>query len=141
MSIAKTVADVMTTRVITLSEEDSLEAIAEGMDNYRLRHLLVVDGSRLVGLISQRDLLRLTVSSLEGGAAQARDTMMKRSHFVGEVMTRNPRTVRADTPLKEAVALMVANKFGCLPVVDDQQCVIGIVTKHDLLELLGNLLP
>ncbi|MFW5921065.1 MAG: CBS domain-containing protein, partial [Polyangiales bacterium] len=52
------VSDIMSRNPITLSEEDNLENIAQGMEEFHLRHLPVVDGHKLVGLVSHRDILR-----------------------------------------------------------------------------------
>lgn len=132
--MAHRVADIMTSPVITLSEEDNLRSIREGMEKFHLRHLPVVDGEKLVGLITHRDILRLVSAELDPGAkvraGGVEDT------FVSSVMTRDPATCTPDTPIAEAARLMYENKFGCLPVVDDEGNLVGIVTENDMLGYL-----
>lgn len=137
--IPKVVGEIMTREVITLFEEDNLDRIEEGMARYRFRHLPVVDEGRLVGLLTHRDLLRLQASILEPGAAQ-KTHALGTSVFVRNVMQRNVLTVTAETPLVEAGKLLVDNKLGCLPVVDADQTLVGIVTEADFVKLAVRLL-
>ena len=94
----------------------------------------VVDGEKLVGLITHRDVLRLVSAELDSVASAraraAEDT------FVSSVMTRNPQTCAPDTPIAEAARQMYENKFGCLPVVDEEGNLVGIVTENDMLGYL-----
>jgi len=142
MAAPTVVADIMTRDVLSLSEEDNLEDIAQRMERFSLRHMPVVDGSRLVGLITHRDILRLAVSELtdEPAVQQARQRRLVENTFVAKVMTRNPLTVRPQTPIVEAAEMLVRSKFGCLPVVEDEGKLVGIVTEHDFMKLLVALL-
>ena len=133
------IRDIMTREVVTLYEEDNLIGVEEGMQHFRFRHLPVVDDGRLVGLITQRDLLRVAASSLEHGAQQKTE-LLKESVFVRDVMWRDLVTVREDTPLSDAGLLMWNNKLGCLPVVDDDKKLVGIVTEADFVKLALRLL-
>ena len=141
MTLTRPVSAIMTEDVITLHEEDDLLEIDRGMQQYQLRHLPVVDGRKLVGLVTHRDLLRVSASSLEPEhVAAARDAEAKSQTFVSSVMTRSVKTVSPDTPLSEAVRALVEGRFGCLPVVDDAGDLVGIVTEHDMLKLLVEVL-
>lgn len=138
MTAPKTVADVMTTQVVVLREEDNLTEVANDMGRFRFRHLPVVDGKRLVGIVSQRDLLGFTVSRLEGGAAAAdKERRLEESTFVARVMTRDPETVLPETPLNVAARKLVRGRFNALPVVDANNELLGIITNHDLLKVMA----
>jgi len=63
-----------------------------------------------------------------------------RLHAVSEAMTREVKTVQPDTPLAEAAALLVEQKIGCLPVLDAQNQLVGIVTESDFVALSARLL-
>jgi CBS domain-containing protein len=135
------VRDIMTRDVITINEEDNLTELARGMDFFRVRHLPVVSDDKLVGLISHRDMLRMAMSSLDtsvGASTRASRTLA--NTFAASVMTRDVATVAADTPIVDAVQLMLRTKFGCLPVVEADQRLIGLITEHDLLRELASLL-
>lgn len=133
-----TVADIMTEHVVTVSEEDSLDVVTQNLDRFRFRHIPVVDGRRVVGVVSERDLLRFAVSALERGpAATAKAADLERRTFVAEVMTRHPKTVGPKTAVTEAAAIMSDARIGCLPVVNEAGDLLGIVTSSDLLQLMS----
>ncbi|MFW5876004.1 MAG: CBS domain-containing protein [Myxococcota bacterium] len=135
------VEEIMIRDPIVLNEEDDLSQIRRGMEHFHLRHLPVVDGDKLVGLISQRDILKFAVSALErAGAAHQREEWLEEHTFVAEVMQRDVFTVRADTSVAEAAQVLADTKFGCVPVVDDEQRLVGIVTETDMLRLLVKVL-
>lgn len=132
------VAELMTRDVITLEAQESLLLAQDIMELGRIRHLPVVDGRRLVGLVTHRDLLSASLSSLEACAAE--DESRKSHIFVRDVMRRDVRTVGPDTPAIEAARVMVEHKFGCLPVVDSDHRLVGILSEADFLRLAARLL-
>lgn len=129
------VADIMTSEVVTIREEENLELIEGAMEDLRFRHMPVVDEGRLVGLVTHRDLLRASASVFEPGQ-DMKTANIRSQFFVADLMTRNPITVRPDTPIGEAAKLMYDHKIGCLPVTDDQQALVGIVTSADMVKLV-----
>ena len=132
------VCDVMTEPVITIEEWENLLDVAQDMKRYHLRHLPVVDGRKLVGLISHRDLLRLSVSQLDPSpVGEAQDRRNKSNTFVTDVMTRNVEVVRPEDTVAHAARKLIVGRFGCLPVVDEADNLVGIVTEIDLLRLLA----
>lgn len=132
-----TVEDIMTRQVITVSEESNMLAIREGMDAYGLRHVPVVDGDKLVGLLTHRDMLRFADSEYRTSATrQSIGDRRSENTFVASVMTREVQTVRPETTLAEAARILVKHKFGCLPVTTADGTLVGIVTEHDFLKVL-----
>jgi len=132
----KTLADIMTTDLVTLNEEDNLRQLLDGMDRFRVRHLPVVDGGRLVGLITHRDVLRFASSVLDRGAADSgREARLLEETFVHAVMRRDVRSAAPDTRILQAARIMMEGKLGCLPIVEGER-LVGIVTDHDLLRFL-----
>ena len=130
----KTVADIMTRNVVVLSEEDNLGLIEAGMERYHFRHIPVVDGDRVVGILSDRDLARLSASPLEHRRDLGEhDKVVKARTFVAEVMHRDVLTITPDTRILAAARLVLGSKIGALPVVTASGSLVGIVTTHDLL--------
>jgi CBS domain-containing protein len=136
----RTVSDIMTRDVYTLNEDDNLAYLLESMKLLRFRHTPVTDGDSLVGLLTQRDLLRVSASSLLP-AAQEQDALLKRTFHVRDVMVRDVIAVPPDLTLPDAAQLLFSNNIGCLPVVDGHNRLLGIVTEHDLAKLALSLLP
>jgi acetoin utilization protein AcuB len=118
------VQDVMTPKVETIPAAASAEVAWQKMVRKRIHHLVVTEDSRIVGILSDRDL---------GGARQERQ---RRGRSVAELMSANAVTASADMTLRKAANLMRGRSLGCLPVVDDGH-LKGIITVTDLLEMLG----
>ncbi len=137
MGKASKVEDIMTRRVVSVREEDNMQSIREGMEAFGLRHIPVVDGKKLVGLLSHRDMLRFSESQhAPERLRQSIDEQRAERTFVASVMTRDLETVRPDTPIPEAAQRLVKHKFGCLPVTTEDGTLVGIVTEHDFLKVL-----
>lgn len=126
----KTVADLMSTDVATLEQNDELGLADDLMKLGRIRHLPVVDeDGMLVGVVSQRDLYHSALVKALGHGTHAMGKTL-RALRVKEVMQASPTTVLPSTPLVEAARLMSRHKFGCLPVVEDGR-LVGILTEGD----------
>ena len=134
MDRLKLVSDIMTREVITLSEEDNLSGVSEGMERFRFRHLPVVDGKKLIGLITHQNLLKVAASTLEP-ASDRRTQAFNERLFARDVMLRDVVTVREDTRVVDAARLMWNEKIGCLPVVTEGNRLVGIVTEADFVLL------
>ena len=120
-----TVSDIMTKRVITLKPYHSLSDSVTLIAKHSFRHFAVVDGFRLVGVVSDRDILRVL--------ARAKDWQ---NTTVSQFMMRDLVTVQPNTLISVAVREMLSKKINCLPVVDDRGDLQGIVTSTDLLSIL-----
>ena len=126
-----TVNELMTTRVSTLGSGDTLD-VADGiMCLGRIRHLPVLEGTKVVGVVSQRDLFR----SALGAALAFRDhnpQRLMRSLEVRDVMSAPAITIDGGAAVQEAARTMVEKKIGCLPVVEGGK-LVGILTESDVL--------
>jgi CBS domain-containing protein len=106
----------------TRPEASALEA-RSAMRTSRVRHLVVVDGRDVVGIVSDRDLGGRLAAGTEGRS-------------VGDLMTKTVVTARPETTIRQAANLLRGHVIGCLVVLDEARPV-GIVTTTDLLDLLG----
>jgi CBS domain-containing protein len=128
----KTVGELMTRELITLKETQNLAIADELFRLNRIRHLPVVREGKLVGLITHRDLLKATGLKCPDPS--------KQPLWAADIMNREVRTVRPDTSLRDAVGVMLENKFGCLPVVGEDGKLVGILTEADLVRYAQHLI-
>ena len=125
------VSEVMQREVVTVHEGDHLDLADDIMRLGRIRHLPVLNGDRLVGVVSSRDLLAASLSTSFGfDEAYRRDFI--RTLDVDEVMTRDVETAHPTDPVEDAARRMLRRKFGCLPVVDDDGKLVGLLCESDL---------
>ncbi|MCB9559008.1 MAG: CBS domain-containing protein [Kofleriaceae bacterium] len=116
------VSDLMTTAVVSVRATEPLREAHADMQMGAFRHMPVVDDrGRLVGIISDRDVLRAI--------------SRHKATLVGEVMTRQPVTVKPDTVAHAAALVMLERKIGGLPVVDEDGHLVGLITQTDFLEV------
>ena len=128
-----TVRDIMTRHVETASPE---ETVLEARDRFReggFRHLPVVDGERLLGVVSDRDVLRAAGPSL-GLSAFDDDEGTEVDRTLREIMTRDVIWADPTMSVEEAADTMLREELSALPVLDEGH-LIGIVTTADMLRL------
>ncbi len=128
--LGRLVRDLMTERVFTLAPTDNLVALEDLMDSRHVRHVPIVDREGdLVGLVTHRDLSRTVLGRLDDVPMSVERDLL-RTRRVREIMTTEPDTVEPDLALKEAAAILLENKIGCLPVVEGMH-LVGILTEAD----------
>ncbi len=126
-----TVKEVMVKEIATLDVNDELSLANDIMRLGRIRHLPVVDGGRLAGIISERDLFRSSLAHALGYGDQASRDLMKTLR-IKDIMVKTVTTISPDARLCEAVRLMMDKKIGCLPVVEDDR-LVGLITETDVM--------
>ena len=119
-----TVSDLMTTALVTVKSKDTVKLADLDMRLAEIRHIPIVDDrNRLVGIVSNRDLFRVL------GKRGGRDVAVK------DIMTTRLYTAREDTPAADACAMMIEHKIGALPVLNEDEELVGIVTETDMLRV------
>jgi acetoin utilization protein AcuB len=127
------VQDVMQTKLFTVTPETTLPEALRLTGQRSVRHLLVLDGDRLVGILSDRDLKRAMASSATSLEAHELNYLLDRLR-VADIMTRAVITIGPMFPIEDAARLMVLEKIGALPVMDGER-LVGLVTETDVLRL------
>ena len=120
------VRDWMTRQPAAVAPDVSIGAALGCMRRAEVRHLLVVEADRLVGIISHRDWRRLEAGETPAGWE---------SQAVARIMTEDPVTVAPETPVTVAARVLLERKIGCLPVRDGE-AIVGIFTTSDALDAL-----
>lgn len=127
------VSDLMTDKVFSIHPEEDLARLVELMDDIHVRHVPVVDdGDVLVGVVSQRDLIRHVLHA-ESDLPLAEMRQLLETRNVRSVMVADVESVEPGTPIAEAGQLMFDNKLGCLPVVQADR-LVGILTEADFVK-------
>ena len=132
------VRDFMTANAMTIASTARLLDAALLMRRSGLRHLPVVDGDRLVGVITDRDVQRCAPSRLIPINEDDYNAVFENT-TVERVMCREPKTIALTALLSEAIAVFQQARVGCLPVLEKDK-VVGILTRWDLIEALSRVL-
>ena len=125
------VRELMTATPITVAPESAVVDARHLMATRRFRHLLVVEGERLVGIVTDRDI-RLNLPSPATSLSVWELNYLLARLTVRDVMSRSVITIGADRHAAEAARIMVDHKIGALPVMDGER-LVGIVTETDFL--------
>ncbi len=132
-----TVRDIMQTKIVTISASDSLSTVEDIMTLGHVRHMPVVRGGKLVGVVSERDLLRISLSKLNDFGKDQRRAFLYAVE-IERVMSAPPVVIWPGASVKEAARMMADRKIGCLPVTDDEE-LVGLVTETDVLRHFAGL--
>ena len=132
------VRDLMQHDVVTLKLNDSLGLADDIMELGRIRHLPVLSGGVVVGVVSQRDLYRAAVSSMLQMPRSAEREWLAEIP-VHSVMSANVFTIAPDASVHTAVEMMLTHRIGCLPVVEHGK-LVGLVSETDCLRHLARVL-
>jgi len=132
------VADIMSREVVTLTEDDTLADARTCMERGRVRHLPVLRDGKLVGLVTHRDMLAASFSVFSQVSEQEERRVLAQvpvAELMHDVVTATP-----EMSVREAARVLLDNRFGCLPVVDGDGTLVGIVTEADFLRLAVRML-
>ena len=128
-----TVGTVMSQNLFTVRMDDTIGTIREILKVAQFHHLLVVDGKKLVGVISDRDILRV-ISPFIGTLSEMNRDLDILERKVHQIMTRRLITVNKTTGIDAAMKLLIEKSISCLPVVSPTGELQGIVTWRDMLK-------
>jgi CBS domain-containing protein len=137
-----TVKDVMTTRVVSVTEDASFRTMAAALRKYRVSAFPVLDdGGKVIGVVSEADMLAKEALKSEpqgmpgmiAGLLRRKEHQKARGTTAGDLMTRPPVTVTPDDALERAARLMYIRKVKRLPVIDANDHLVGIIGRSDLL--------
>ena len=129
------VEKIMSKRVVTVEMDDSLKVVKEIFDNVRFHHLLVVEQGKLFGVVSDRDLLKALSPNIGTIVETTMDalTLKKRVH---QIMTRKPVTLTPSAGIYDAIEIFNKHNISCIPVVDDENKPVGIISLRDILKAI-----
>ncbi|HEU4429398.1 MAG TPA: CBS domain-containing protein [Myxococcota bacterium] len=129
--MADRVRDIMETKLVTISANERLSTVDDIMTLGRVRHIPVVQAGRLVGVVSQRDLLRASLSAFSEHRDAERRAFLSVVE-IARVMSTPPIVVSPEATIEQAAAIMASKRIGCLPVLADDE-LVGMITETDIL--------
>lgn len=129
------VSAIMTQNIVKLNLTDDLTKAESLFKKYKIRHIPVVNGNRILGMLSYTDLLRISFVDSVDSADDVVDTTVYNLFTVEQVMAKKLITVTPETTIKEAAEILAAKEFHALPVCQGD-LLVGIVTTTDLIKYL-----
>lgn len=125
------VSDIMTKNIIGLTRSDNLQRAEELFNRYKIKHIPVVSGETVIGMLSYSDLLKISFADVSEDEHNV-DSVVYNMFTIEQVMVKDVFTISSDTSIKEAAEILAKQAFHALPVVDEG-ILVGIVTTTDLL--------
>lgn len=134
MKQRESISHIMTNNVKSVNLNDSLYDVRDMMTKMGIRHVPVVDGDKLVGILSKTDIMRLSFGSMFDGQESA-DNAVYEMLSIDQVMQQNVKTISSSVTIREVAEIFTEVEFHALPVVDEG-VLVGIVTTTDLINYL-----
>ena len=131
------VRDIMQKGLVTISASERLSTVEDIMTMGHVRHMPVVQGGQLVGVVSERDLLRASLSALSEHRDEERRAFLNVVE-IARVMSTPPIVVEPEALIEEAAMTMADKKIGCLPVLDGDE-LVGMLTETDVLRWVAGI--
>lgn len=126
------VAEFMTRKLYTVEPGDSLEKAKHLMLKHKVRHLPVKKRQKLIGILSQTDVMRLSFGNTYAADQEEIDSAMFEAMDVGNVMRENPVIIQSGAQLTDAAEVFLHHEFHALPVIEDDE-LVGIITTTDVI--------
>lgn len=129
------ISAIMSTDIIALNRSDDLERAEMLFKRHKIRHIPVVSGEVIIGMLSYSDLLRISFADAVDETEGTVDTLVYNMFTIDQVMVKNVVTVDVNTTIKEVAEILSVREFHAIPVTEDG-CLVGIVTTTDLINYL-----
>ncbi|MGM0635282.1 MAG: CBS domain-containing protein [Bacteroidota bacterium] len=129
------VSKIMTKNLVKLNLEDSLTKAESLFKKNKIRHLPVVKGNKIVGMLSYTDLLRISFADATDDEGDEVETTVYDMFTLEQVMTSNVKKIEASTAVKDAAEVFTTAEFHALPVIDGDN-LVGIITTTDIIKYL-----
>lgn len=132
MTLNTPISTIMTKKVIGLTREDDLKRAEMLFNRYRVKHIPVVEGECIIGMISYTDLMRISIPKVIAGDKHSLDSEVPNNFTIDQVMAKDITTIDPETTIKEVTSILANKGFHSLPIEKDG-VLLGIVTTRDLL--------
>jgi len=131
----ESVTHVMTSNPICVPRNESISTARHLINEKGVHHLPVVDGDRLVGIVTSNDFLRVSFGEFGNQDGRSLDAILDHTYSIPDIMNDNPVSIDKSNTIREAARILAISDFHSLPVVDGST-LVGIVTSSDLIRHL-----
>ena len=130
------VSKIMSTNLVTVHHGEPVSKVRQLIREHGVHHVPVVNGQKLVGIVSNADVLRVSFGEAFHTDERTVDATLDHTMTLEELMQKDPVSVRENSPIREAAKILAQGDFHSLPVVSDGQKLVGMVTSTDLINYL-----
>lgn len=129
------ISQIMTKNLVKLNLNDNLTKAESLFKKHKIRHIPVVNGDKIVGMLSYTDLLRISFADATDDSGTSVETTVYDMFTLEQVMTNQVKTLQADDYVKDAAEIFTTAEFHALPVIEKDK-LVGIVTTTDIIKYL-----
>lgn len=129
------ISTIMTSNVVTLNVTDPLTKAEELFKEHAIRHIPVVSGTQIIGMLSYSDILTIGIPDVDEGDGKIVSTVYD-MYTLDQVMTKNVKTLLHTDYIKTAAMIFAESDFRALPIVDEENNLAGILSTTDLIKFL-----
>jgi len=137
MNFLSPVSDLMTTSLVSVSPEDHLTVVQKVFDTYKIHHVPVVEGDKLVGMVSKNDFYHFMTGVCKEEAPDRNPLQELNEVPVKKIMTSGLARLEPTDRINVALELFKINRFHAIPVTREDRTLVGILTTHDLIQALA----
>jgi CBS domain-containing protein len=130
------VSKIMTTKLVTVHHGEPVSKVRQLIRDHGIHHVPVVNGNKLVGIVSNSDVLRVSFGDAFKTDERAVDATLDHTMTLEQLMQKDPVSVRDNAPIREAAQILARGDFHSLPVVSEGHKLVGMVTSTDLIRYL-----
>lgn len=136
MNIQAPISSIMTTDLVVVQTEDKVVIVRDIMDVNEIHHVPVVNFNKLVGLISKSDLLHFLKGMNYNSYQDLMNDVRLKNYTAEEIMTEDLECLQPEDSIEKALELFRKNRFHAIPIVKDDESLVGIITTFDIINLI-----
>ncbi len=136
MNLLAPISSIMQTDLITLEKKDTIAQVAAIFKKHNIHHIPVVDGKKLIGIVSKSDFLFFQRGFSDSFEEQLVDELRMKHYEVEKIMTSGIAKMEPTDKINVALELFKINAFHAIPIVEEDE-LVGLVTTYDLLKRVG----
>ncbi len=137
MNFLSPVSELMTTTLVSVSPEDHLTVVQKVFDSYKIHHVPVVEGDKLVGMVSKNDFYKFMTGACSEDAPKGNLFEQMNEVPVKQIMTAGLARLEPTDRIDVALELFKINRFHAIPVTEADRTLVGILTTHDIIKALA----